>query len=278
MNRPLAWRLRRKALLGWRLATAPMRRLPDFLIIGEMKCGTTSLYDMLAQHPDVHPALFKETLYFTQLRQHGLTWYRSRFPVRRGGITGEATPDYLMDPAVPTRVADALPDARFVAVLRDPRKRAWSHYHYSNRAERNDPRPAPPRDELSFEDAIAAEERRLAAAWPRHGIDHGAERTIRLRSYLRRGHYAEHLQRWQSIVGRERIHVLTVEELNARPDEVQRDLHRFLGLDPEPVHVERRNVHAKPDMPEATWQHLDAYFQPHDEALADWLGRPVPWR
>lgn len=80
--------LRRAARSQWRRvdhvyrsATASMRALPDFLIIGEAKCGTTSLYDDLARHPLVREAAVKEVHFFDIRFHKGLDWYRAQFPL-----------------------------------------------------------------------------------------------------------------------------------------------------------------------------------------------------
>lgn len=117
--------------------TGAFRVLPDFLIIGAPKCGTTSLYGYLVQHPSVLPAMCKEVRFFDQFSHKPLGWYRGHFPtrwaVRRaekdvGGrvLTGEATPTYLMLDVAPGRAYDVAPEAKLIAVLRNPVDRAYS--------------------------------------------------------------------------------------------------------------------------------------------------------
>ncbi len=125
-------RLRRRA----RLATAGARRLPDFLVIGAQRAGSTSLFAQLCAHPGVAAPSHKEIHYFDLQSFRGPRWYRSHFPPvasSRGRITGEASPYYLFHPAVPARVAEALPEVRLIALLRDPVARAYSHYQLSVR-------------------------------------------------------------------------------------------------------------------------------------------------
>lgn len=110
------------------------QRKPDFVILGAMKAGTTQLYRWLEQHPDVWLPRVKEPNFFSRDRawRNGVSDYYARFsqtpPGRR---TGEASPEYL-DPAwslsVSTRIQQAAPEARLVAVLRDPVARMRSHY------------------------------------------------------------------------------------------------------------------------------------------------------
>jgi hypothetical protein len=93
------------------LVIAADRRLPDFIIIGAQKGGTTSLYDYLTQHPDVEASVRKETHYFTFRYRYGARYFRAHFPRRRADgratLTGEATPYYLFHPLAPARPSSA---------------------------------------------------------------------------------------------------------------------------------------------------------------------------
>src|SRR5438093_4320202 len=119
--------------------TSKLRVLPDFLIIGAQRAGTTSLYRYLSRHPAVAPAvLAKGAHYFDTAFDRGLPWYRGHFPTRmtaeriraREGTfaTGEGSPYYLFHPLAAERIAAALPGVKLVALLRDPVERASSHW------------------------------------------------------------------------------------------------------------------------------------------------------
>jgi hypothetical protein len=155
-----------------RRLTAPWRCLPDFLIIGAQKSGTTSLYRWLERHANVVTGPWKECSFFDAERRT-TAGYRACFPLRRtrrqvevatGGPVrvGEATPYYLFQPDVPRRVAALLPDARLIALLRDPVERAYSHYRHNV---------ALGIETLSFEDAIDAEPERTGRG-PDDGFRH----------------------------------------------------------------------------------------------------------
>jgi len=99
------------------------RAQPDFLIVGVMKGGTTSLFRYLSQHPDVLPPFRKEIKYFDCNYFEGAAWYRAHFPLRQkftGGskLTGEATPYYIFHPTAHERVASAVPQAKIIIILR----------------------------------------------------------------------------------------------------------------------------------------------------------------
>ena len=136
----------------------PWRKLPDFLIVGVMKGGTTSLFRYLVRHPQVLPPFRKEIKYFDCNYINGQNWYQAHFPLKKkfvGGskLTGEATPYYIFHPQAPMRIAEALPEAKIIILLRNPIDRAYSHYQHMVRVGR---------EPLSFEEAIAAEPERLA--------------------------------------------------------------------------------------------------------------------
>jgi sulfotransferase family protein len=235
MNRALVDPVRRAVRSGraWGRAAVPggLGRLPEFLIIGGQRCGTTSLYRYLAAHPSVRPATGKELQFLSLYHRRGIRWYRGHFPVRPPGtLSFEASPYYLFDPAVPPRAAALLPSStRFVALLRDPVERAYSHYLHS-RAYGVEP--------LSFADALDAEPARLAS---------GGHRARRQFSYVARGRYAEQLTRWYSHIPRERLLVVRTEELTARYG----DILSFLGLPPAPAPTER-HTRRPADSPELT--------------------------
>src|SRR5687768_16419575 len=108
-----------------RLFTAPIRDLPDFVVIGAQKAGTTSLHYYLSEHPGILIGTRKEVHFFDRAYNRGTLWYRSSFPIRGliDAIIGESTPNYIFHPCVPARMASLLPAARLIAVLRNPVER-----------------------------------------------------------------------------------------------------------------------------------------------------------
>jgi hypothetical protein len=262
-------RLRRRA----RLATAGARRLPDFLVIGAQRAGSTSLFAQLCEHPGVAAPSHKEIHYFDNQSARGLRWYRSHFPpaaAARGRITGEASPYYLCHPAAPARVGDALPDVRLIALLRDPVARAYSHHQLSVR-DGHEP--------LGFEEALRAEPERLAGEDARLCTDRAyRSHAHRHQSYAARGLYAEQLRRWHEHVAPERLLVVSSAELFAEPARTTAGVLGFLGLDaaevpPLPV----RNQREYPPMSDAARAFLEARFEAPNRELADLLGRDLGW-
>ncbi len=175
----------------------PARGLPDFIVIGAMRAGTTTLHRLLAAHPQVAMSREKEPDFFVAERNfdRGLDWYRSLFP-REGAVRGETSPNYAkcdIFPGVPERISAHLPDVRLVYVLRDPVDRLLSHY-------------------------------RFAAAMGR-SIDDDAFAHMVMTS-----RYALQLGRFRDHFASERILVVDFEELRADPIVVLRRIGAFVGI------------------------------------------------
>ncbi len=247
------------------------RALPDAMIIGAMKSGTSSLHYYLTQHPQVIAPLRKEVHYFDLNFGRGETWYRANFGrAGQGGVNIDSSPYYLFHPLVPQRAHALVPQARLIVLLRDPVRRAYSHYwHERDKG----------REPLSFEDAIAAEADRISRDHERLAsgeIERSAAHQYF--SYLARGRYAEQLERWLSAYPREQLLVLRFEDLAQEPLPVlNRSLH-FAGLSPlAAAKLEPRNTRKYPPIDPATAERLRDYFAPHDAALAVLLGEPMRW-
>lgn len=113
----------------------PVRQPVDFVVIGAMRAGTTTLHTLLSRHPSIAMSRDKETDFFIAEKNYarGLDWYATQFAPDRP-IRGEASPNYSKArdfPGVPRRLADHCPDARLIYVVRDPVKRAVSQYGHS---------------------------------------------------------------------------------------------------------------------------------------------------
>ena len=271
-SRPLRGVLRRLAR-AWGMATAPLRRPPDILVIGTKRGGTTSMAAYLYEHPQVLPPVParlapKGVRAFDEHPDRGRWWYRSHFatvfargPARsRRRFAAESTANYLFHPEQAARAAAMAPQARAVVLLRDPVERAWSHWRERTRRGL---------ETLSFPDALAAEAQRLQT------VPTSAQANI---AYRAQGCYAELLPAWQEAFG-ERLLVLFAEELFADPRATYARVLDFLGLAPFDLETyEAWNRQPSPDRIDAqTRASLAAFYAPFDARLADLVGRPVPW-
>lgn len=261
---------RSKRFLAHRL-TAPLRALPDFLVVGEMKSGTSSLFYYLQRHPDILPPWRKELHFFNLGHGKGLGWYRAHFPLRRNlganKLTGEGCPEYLYAPGAAARMHKVLPDARLIVILRDPVQRAISHYHHEVRMGR---------EYLPLFDALKVEEERLAETDINDPF--GLETYLHA-SYKRRGCYADHLSNLFSIYDKEQVLILGNNELLGDPKAVIDRAYEFLGLQPatDEIDYPRKNVGDREAVAPEVLSYLESHFKPHNDRLFQLLGRQVDW-
>lgn len=240
--------------------------LPDFLVIGTQRGGTTSLYNYLVRHPKVAAAATKEVHYFSLFYERGDEWYESNFPRSRGWrkrITGEATPYYLFHPEAPDRAQRLVPGAKLIALLRDPVARAFSHYKHERRLGE---------ESLSFEDALAQEDERLSG-------DPFVDGSHQHFSYFARGRYAEQLRNWWRVYPRDRLIILRSEDLFADPQHVYEDVLSFLELPPHRLRsFDVFNAGAELEqIADETKRRLYDAFRPHNAELYELIGRDMGW-
>lgn len=180
--------------------------LPNLIVIGAMKCGTTSLHHYLDLHPEIRMAREKELNFFLRegTWQRGVAWYASRFQ-GRAAVHGESSPSYSHHPffaGVPERMASLLPDAKLIYLVREPVERVVSHY---------------------LHEVVAGNERRPLAA----ALD-DLERS----PYVWASRYATQVERYLEHYPPERILVVAQEELLASRLETLAGIFSFLGVDP----------------------------------------------
>jgi hypothetical protein len=238
------------------------RSMPHFLIIGGQRCGTTQLYNQLTRADGVRPALVKEVHFFDDNFDLGEEWYRSFFPVlSESEITGEATPMYFTDGAVPERVAAMLPEVRLIALLRDPVVRMLSQYHHERRLGL---------ETRTFEDVVASE---LGDRLSTGGTAHrpGGD-------YMHRSSYAQHIMLWQRWFPRDHVLVIRSEDYYTRPHAVLGDVCRFIGV-PAASDVADRppKQFPYPLMDPTIEQQLRRHFDEPNRQLANLLGWSETW-
>lgn len=263
--------------------TAGARVLPDFIVIGGQRCGTTSLFRALNQHPQmVRPTFNKGINYFDVHHDRGFDWYRGHFPTRlvasrRNSVADaepiayEASGYYMFHPAAMDRIADELPDVRLVVMLRDPVERAFSAWKHER---------ARDFETENFIDALALEEERLDGEIERMLAEPGYQSySHRHHAYRRRGEYGDLLADVVDRIGRSRLHVMFSESFFSEPEREFERLCEFLGATSPPANVshERHNARPSDDMPDEARARLVAHFEPLDQRLEDVIGERPPW-
>jgi sulfotransferase family protein len=273
-------------------------RLPNFLIIGLPKAGTTSLASYLSVHPEAFMSEEKE-LHFFDGKKRDEGWYRAQF-ARAGDAkaVGEATPTYILNRRAMERMAAMLPDAKLIVMLRNPVDRAYSHYWWNR----------------------AIDERRDFAAAVREEIrgarsDRPATDPIMYRSYTGGGRYLELLTRVCELYPRERLLPVVLEDMSRDPRSAHAAVCGFLSIDPviapphlgevmNPAYRVRSERLRKMMLAARAWKRLPfgladridrlnraplayapmdpalrdelvAWFAPANRALAEWLGRDL---
>ena len=266
--------------------------LPDFVVIGAAKSGTTFFYHLLSQHPYVRPAVVKEPHFFNVLFEEGIEWYRRCFPQPRWEdgrrtITGEASPGYIWHPLAPRRMSEAIPHARLIALLRNPVDRAYSAYHHRVR-KGNEPRTFERAIEaaMGLEEALAAQTETRPPGTEAEGSELG-DRTgraaARRSGYLFRGIYVDPLQRWSQFFDREQMLVLKSEDFFERPSETLKPVFDFLGLpqwEPNASELpeQRKNKGGyEQAMAPRLRRRLEEFFEPHNRRLYEHLGVDFGW-
>lgn len=272
--------LLRNGVWAYGRATASARPLPDFLVIGAQKAGTTALYAYLRWHPQVTGPAWKEVSFFDRHYGRGEAWYRGQFPSRpwlwltggrtgRRPLVGEASPSYVLHPHAPERVHALVPNARLVVLLRNPVDRALSHYHHEV---------ALGREPLSFEEALEREPERVDGELERLGDTRYFSHAWWDFTYLARGRYAEQLERWLAVFPREQLLVLASERLRREPAATYARVLDHLGAGPYdlpsyPPIFEREYAPMEP----ATRLRLEQYYAPHNERLSVLVGEDLGW-
>jgi len=203
--------------------------LPNFFIIGAPKAGTTALYDMIKQHPEIYVSPRKSPRFFAtegepplfpgpagdSLRRWAV-WKPRDYALLFAGVTnqraiGEASVGYLRTPLAAQRIHQYLPHSRIIAILRQPAERAYSHYMYMRQHRREPAR--------TFEEALAQEETRIKEGW------------ISGYYYKANGLYYAQLSIYYDLFPREQIKILLYDDLKDAPHPLLRDLFHFLDVD-----------------------------------------------
>ncbi len=255
---------------------------PDFIIIGVLKSGTTSLYEYLLQHPSIHACLVKEPNYFNiHYHDRPPEWYRFCFPSNwarfqakkiknKRFVTGEASATYYYSPYVPHRIKEYVPNVKLIVVLRNPVERAYSLYNkmvYHGF------------ETLSFEEAIQMESRRIEGELEKMKNDptYFSEKYLH-HAYLDQGIYVDKLKEWYQVFSKDQILVLSTEDLANHTAKLFQDTIEFLQLESwTPSQYGRFNVYEKKEMNEDTRKKLADFFKPHNERLYKFLGIDFGW-
>lgn len=261
-----------------------IRILPEFLIIGYHKCGTTSLYNYLNQHPNIGKSSRKEIQYFTLSYWRGEKWYRTYFPTiltkrkieKKTGckfITGEATPQYIFHPKSLNRIKSDLPNVKIIVLLRNPIDRAFSHFMHNLRINNE--------NVDTFEEAIELDEIRYTELFEGFEKDSIKEYEIKkfLPPYLKMGKYIEQIKKLFVLFSPKQIMILDINELEKEPFNTVNRVFRFLELpNLDSIDTEKKNIgNYSNTIKEDTKNKLKDYYKESIVELESFLNRKFNW-
>ncbi|MGP9031762.1 sulfotransferase family protein [Glutamicibacter mysorens] len=272
-----ARQLARTTLVGLGQMTAAMRMSPGFIIAGAQRCATTSLFRMLARHPQVQPPVMNKGIHFFDTAERysrGPNFYAAHFPLRRPGsgklVSGEASPYYLFHPLAMERIAKIAPQAQVIVLLRDPVERAYSAYkqEFGRGFET-----------LSFAEALEAEFARLKGEEQRI-IDDPTYQSYNHQhyGYVARGLYTRQLRRAEAALAPGKLTVLDADALFRPELHGWDELLQNIGLDPwRPGEIVHSNARPSAELEPALRSRLEAHFAEENEQLQNYLGYRPSW-
>jgi len=255
---------------------------PSFFVVGAAKSGTTSLHVYLDQHPDIFMSKPKEPFFFEAEYERGPEYYYRRYFGGWKGQreVGESRHRNLYLPYIPARIHRYNPEARIIAILRNPAERAVSHWwHWYARG----------KESLGLFDALQADLERIrsgATVWTpdkikAYAANAGDEGQGTDRTYLDTGYYLEQLMRYEGLFGRSKMHVVLADDLFHEPQKTMAGIFSFLGVDPSFAATQKYGVFndapvgKDQQVTAEVWQWLVDHYKPHNQALEEFLGRSL---
>ena len=259
--------------------TSPLRVLPDFIVIGVGRGGTTSLYNYLDQHNCIQKSSYDEIGFFDDNYHLGTNWYRSMFPtkyekqkiIQKFGkfLTYDVTPWYIRRPWVANRIKTLLPSVKIIAVLRNPVDRAYSHYHLTSREKGLT---------KSFEEIVEDDIQKINNYDNRLKNSEEYYRNFVQNSHIARGFYSEQLENWLTIFNKKNILIISSEDLAKNTQETMDSIFDFLNLDNQTIpNLQKVNVGKYPKMKEETRKFLKNYFFEYNENLFKKIEKHFNW-
>ena len=259
--------------------TSSFRTLPNFFVIGGVRCGTTSLYHYLGQHNCIKQATYDELGYFDDNFHLGLNWYRSLFPTKfiqkkieskyKKFLTYDVTPFYIYNPLVVDRIFKFSPNAKIIAVLRNPIDRAYSNFNNRIQDEGD--------TETTFEEIVYSEIEKI-----KNNKNNKENNVFLVNEFyellLARGFYAKQLEFWFKKFPRKNMLLISSEELAVNTDKTISEIFEFLEVPDQKINdLTKQNKIKYPKMKDSTREILINFFKPHNEKLFGMLGRRFNW-
>ena len=261
--------------------TGFIRVIPDFLVIGAKRCGTTSLYQHLSEHPCISRSPRDNIGFFNENYHLGINWYKSLFPTvfykkkmeskNKHCLFFDVTSTYMEEELTAKNVYEVNPNQKIIVILRNPVDRAYSHYHV-NVKEKSEKR--------SFEDAVFEEMNRIKS----ERIIQNKNKNLRVFTpnnihYLKKGFYALQLKSWFKIFPREQILVLSTEEFQEDQNLIYKKIFDFLNIPNMKIkNTEKMEKGNYIPMKDETRKLLLDYFRQYNYELFELINNEFDWK
>ena len=195
--------------------------IPDFIIVGARKAGTTSLYNYLIKHPAIAEPVTKEIHYFDYYyNKLPLAWYKACFGnKKKWQIIGEATPEYLTNHYAAQRIHKLKPNMKIIILLRNPIDTSFSDWKMQVMKGN---------EYLNFHSAIKAEEERLRGEWSKVLRGEYSEKYM-MYAYLSRSYYYEYIKKYYEYFDKKQILIIKSEDLFNNPEVIMKEVYAFLN-------------------------------------------------
>ena len=258
--------------------TGSIRVLPDFLVIGAKRCGTTSLFYHLPEHPCISKSPYDNMGFFNENFHLGVNWYRSFFPTTftRNKIKSkfgnflsfDVTTRYMEEESTANNVYQTKPNMKIIVILRNPIDRAYSQYHLNVREKV---------ERRSFEDVIKEDMDRLDKESSEHH-EIKPKFSAEENNYLKKGLYALQLRHWLKIFPRENILIISTEEFESNQQIIYNKIFKFLNISQfEVKNTEKMEKGNYPPMKSETRNLLLDYFRPYNRELFELINMEFYW-
>ncbi len=249
--------------------TGPWRVLPNLIVIGAVRSGTTSLFHYFNEHPCMTSSSYDELGFFDSNFELGLNWYKSHFPTKfhkqkiiskfKKFYTYDVTPFYIWNENAAKRILDTLPNTKLIALLRNPIDRAYSNYQLSVRDD----------EKQSFEEVIKKE--------MKQGKNFKTK-AYGLQNYLARGIYVNQLEKWYKLFPKKNILVISTDELKKDPENTLNSMFQFLDIPKYKVkNLKKHNKENYKSMNNETRKFLVDFFKEDNKKLFKLIGKKFDW-
>ena len=264
----------------FRIITSRFRVVPSLFIIGEMKCGTTSLHEYLKQNSFTHASSKKELYFFSNNPSFkvGFSWYRSFFPLKitlklfdflhkQKSCVYESSTDYLYSSICPQRIKDNIKDPKFIVCLRNPIERTFSHYKHCVKTGFE--------NKKTFEDALDAEKDRLKK-FREEGLEHNRWSAW---SYVERSMYYDSINRWFKIFSKDNFLFIDSYELDHNPIAVMRKIEDFIEIPHYDHYITDKHMvgNKSKKIDPITRERLKKIFSESNERLVNLINTKFDW-